>query len=117
AQAFPAARGKWQVSTGGGMQPRWSPGGKELFYVAPDGSLMAAPVIVGSSGQTIEPGTPVALFTPRLASGGNILSPGALARPLYAVAADGRFLVNEVVDDAAATPLSIILNWDAELTK
>ena len=116
-QAFPGVRGKWQVSTGGGIHPRWSPGGKELFYVAPDGRLMAAPVIVGSSGQSIEAGTPVALFTPRLASGGAILSPGSLARPLYAVAADGRFLVNEAIEDAVATPLTVILNWDAALSK
>ena len=40
------------------------------------------PVIVGANGQSVEAGTPVALFTPGLARGGNILSPGALARVL-----------------------------------
>jgi Tol biopolymer transport system component len=115
AQAFPTARGKWQVSTGGGVHPRWRPNGRELFYLVPDGRLMAASLAVGSDGQSLEAGTPVALFTPRLASGGTILSPGALARPLYAVAADGRFLVNEAAEDTATTPLTIILNWDAEI--
>jgi Tol biopolymer transport system component len=50
AQAFPAAHGKWQVSTAGGTTPRWNSRGTELFYVAPDDSFMAAPIIVGSYG-------------------------------------------------------------------
>jgi Tol biopolymer transport system component len=29
---FPGPGGKWQVSTGGGMTPTWSPNGHELFY-------------------------------------------------------------------------------------
>ena len=33
---FPEAGGKWQVTTAGGVQPRWRPDGQELFYVAPD---------------------------------------------------------------------------------
>jgi len=32
--SFPDARGKWQVSTGGGEQPRWRSDGKELFYLS-----------------------------------------------------------------------------------
>ena len=45
-QRFPSpdAGGILPVSTGGGVQPRWGPGGKELFYVAPDGALMAITV-------------------------------------------------------------------------
>ncbi len=35
-QPFPEGRGKWQVSTSGGGQPRWSKDGKELFYVEGD---------------------------------------------------------------------------------
>lgn len=30
---FPGPGGKWQVSTGGGIQPRWSAQGRELFYL------------------------------------------------------------------------------------
>src|SRR5215471_6681370 len=32
----PPGGGKWQVSTQGGVSPRWNSNGKELFYVAPD---------------------------------------------------------------------------------
>jgi len=30
---FPSGEGKWQISTQGGLQPKWSPSGGELFYV------------------------------------------------------------------------------------
>src|SRR5437016_14241222 len=40
------------------------PCGKELYYIAPDGTLMAAPIAV--NGATIEPGRPAALFRTRV---------------------------------------------------
>ena len=39
---FPGPGGKWQVSTGGGNIPTWSPSRRELFYRALDGHLMVA---------------------------------------------------------------------------
>ena len=45
--------GQWQVSTAGGITPRWGRGGKELHYLAPDGTLMAAPIVV--TGATLNP--------------------------------------------------------------
>jgi hypothetical protein len=35
---------EWKISTAGGMKPLWARNGRELFYVAPDGSLMGVPV-------------------------------------------------------------------------
>jgi hypothetical protein len=35
------------------------------------------------------------------------------ARPEYAVARDGRFLVNEVHESESMPPITIILNWHA----
>ena len=46
-RSFPAGDGKWQVSTAGGRQPRWRSDHQELFYQAPDGTLMAVPVTGG----------------------------------------------------------------------
>jgi Tol biopolymer transport system component len=111
---FPTPQGKWQVSIGGGTFPRWRKDGRELFYIGTDGHLMAAPFTVATDAQSVETGRPVSLFTPRFATGGAILSPGALARPLYAVAADGRFLINEVTDAANGdqTVLTVVLDWD-----
>ena len=43
---FPGPGGKWQVSTAGGVFPTWSRNRKELFYRAPDGTLMLAPYSV-----------------------------------------------------------------------
>src|SRR5207249_2502945 len=68
ARPIAAPGGQWQVSTAGGITPRWGPGGKELYYIAPDGTLMAAPIAV--TGATIEPGRPAALFRTRIYGGG-----------------------------------------------
>ena len=32
---FPGATGKWQVSRGGGSEPRWRGDGKQIFYIGP----------------------------------------------------------------------------------
>ena len=57
--SFPGAAGKWQVSRGGGTEPRWRGDGKEIFYIAPNGMLMAVPV----TGESIfATGTPAPLF-------------------------------------------------------
>src|SRR5262245_44425599 len=42
---FPAVRDRlWPVSIGGGTNPRWAPGGQELFYVTLSGALMRVAV-------------------------------------------------------------------------
>jgi Tol biopolymer transport system component len=38
---FPGPGGKWQISTGGGIAPKWSSNGRELFYRTPDDKIMA----------------------------------------------------------------------------
>ncbi len=114
---FPDAGGKWQVSTGGGNQPRWRPDGKELFYVSRNARLMAVPIRVAPDGRAVEASTPVELFPTHLASGPNISLAGSQSRALYAVASDGRFLMNVNVDSAQAAPLTVVLNWDAGIGK
>jgi len=103
-----------RVSIAGGTQPRWRPDGKELFYVAPDTRLMAVPIKMGRDKPTLEAGTPVPLFATRLASGSGISTVIGM-RPQYAVAADGRFLMNVTLDAGAAAPITVVLNWDANL--
>jgi Tol biopolymer transport system component len=111
-RAFPSG-GQWQVSTGGGITPRWRHDGHELFYVAPDNRMMAAPITVASDARTLSPGAPVPLFPSRLTTG--ISVGGFSSRAQYAVAADGRFLLNVSADNAAAAPITIVLNWTAAL--
>jgi WD40-like Beta Propeller Repeat len=102
-QPFAQAASKWQVSTSGGSEPRWRRDGRELFYLAPDGTLMAAAVTARS---TLEIGAPRALFRARVPFA------GSLFRTNYDVTADGRrFLVNTVVEGAGATPITVAVNW------
>jgi dipeptidyl aminopeptidase/acylaminoacyl peptidase len=107
-QPFPQPAGKWQVSRNGGTQPRWSHDGKEIYFIAPDGKLMAAPV---TAGETFSAGPPAPLFQAGLAP---IARSG---RHQYAVSQDGRFLMNQPVEAGAATPITLILNWHPNQTK
>ena len=108
--AAAAAGGQWQVSTAGGIYPVWRPDGKELYYLNPAGAMMAAPITV--TGATLEPGAPVVLFPTRIVGGGVDAQQGRQ----YDVAPDGRFLINTVLDSAAA-PITLLQNWNPEAKK
>jgi Tol biopolymer transport system component len=98
---------KIQVSTAGGAQVRWRRDGKELFYIALDGRLMAAPIRFDADGRTAEPGAPAPLFAANV--GGAVQN---VAGQQYVVSADGRrFLLNTVVDQGVAAPLRLVLHW------
>ncbi|HSE48434.1 MAG TPA: protein kinase [Terriglobales bacterium] len=103
---FPDGTGRWQISAAGGLAPRWSRDGKELFYMAPDRSLMRVPV--GVNGNSFEPGPPTALFRST-----------AVSSPSYSYdpAPDGkRFLINSM-DEQGSLPMVLVVNWKAELKK
>lgn len=57
-QGYPASAGKWQISTAGGVAPRWRADGRELFY-RNDDALMAVPVTTGAS---FSAGRPAVVF-------------------------------------------------------
>ena len=107
-QSFPASGGKWQVSNGGGGSPRWRRDGRELFYLSADGKLMA--VEVDGSSDTFEARVPRPLFEPRV---------GAISGDSpYDVAADGRrFLVKVLVEETVPAPVTVVLNWTADLKR
>jgi len=108
-QSFPLSGAKFQISTAGGTEPYWSRDGTELYYVAANQNLMAVPVKFGPS---FEAGVGSALFpVPALANG---------SRHSYAVSGDKqRFLVSAPAggETAAASPLTMVLNWQAGLKK
>ena len=114
-RSFPEAGEKRQVSASGGMQPRWRGDGHELFYVAPDGRLMAVPISLARGTPALEARPPVPLFQTRLASGANLATAGFQARPQYAVARDGRFLMLINSNEALMSPITIVQNWQAAL--
>jgi len=102
-QAFPLSGEKHQISSGGGSEPYWRKDGTELFYLAADRNLMAAPVKLGTS---IAPATPKSLFP---------VTVGAV-RHSYAVTGDGqRFLVSRLAGEMP--PITVVLNWEAGLKK
>jgi Tol biopolymer transport system component len=107
---FPGFSSKWQVSRAGGEEPRWRRDGKELFFLAPDGKLMATEVKTGAG---FEAGSPSVLFVTRPRQ-----PLSAMDFFSYDVAADGqKFLVNTKLDTSDSAPLSVILNWSAEMEK
>lgn len=99
---------KWQISNSGGRQPRWRRDGREIYYIAPDGSLMSAAVQTGS---TFEAGKPKPLFRTHITT-----EPFPAFH--YAVTADGtKFLIDTAVDGPTMNPLTVVLNWTEGLKK
>jgi eukaryotic-like serine/threonine-protein kinase len=93
------------ISTGGGSSPRWRRDGKELYYISGDDTLIAVEVTLGESSMDVGKARP--RFRTRFRDS---------AFP-YAVAADGRFLVNRFADDAMPPTISLIVNWPEALKK
>jgi serine/threonine protein kinase/dipeptidyl aminopeptidase/acylaminoacyl peptidase len=101
-QPYPGPGGKWQVSSGGGYRPRWSPGGKEIFYRAGD-AMMAVMV---ETHPHFSSGTAHMLFSGRYAHAGRDYE------------TDGRrFLMMKSTDQKGPTSLQVVLNWTRELKK
>ena len=106
-RAFPDSGAKWQVSSqGGGTQPRWRGDGKELFYLSPEGKLMAA--LVREKAGALEWETPHPLVP---------VARKGLIYP-YDAAADGqRFLMLQPAEENKSQSLTVVVNWQAGLAK
>ncbi len=103
--SFPAIDQKRQVSSVGGVQPRWRRDGKELYYLGPDGAMMAV-----EFRPTIESAAPRALFNTGL-------DPD-MARDQFAVSPDAqRFLIALPAPEGAVTPVTVVMNWTTALRK
>lgn len=108
AQRFPESTGTRQLSTEGGVQPRWRRDGKELFYISLNGQLVAVPINTAPGGQTLTSGAAVTLFDSQIAGG---ISPAG-HKHQYAVAADGqRFLIAQTTDNGAGAPITVAVKW------
>ncbi|HVN76416.1 MAG TPA: protein kinase [Thermoanaerobaculaceae bacterium] len=98
--------GRWQVSVGGGTQPRWRADGRELYYIAPDRKVMA--VTIGSSPE-FKAGLPRELFQTQIL-------PLVEARNQYDVTRDGsRFIVNSRRAEDATLPITVVVDWAEEI--
>ena len=97
--------GTWQVSSDGGMVPRWAPDQSELFYWGARRELMAVPVRTDG---TFAAGSPEALFD---------LAPYYYGFFDYDTVDGQRFLLAKRTATSDDTPvrINIILNWFEEL--
>jgi Tol biopolymer transport system component len=95
----PSDAGKWQVSTEGGVEPRWRGDGKELYYMSGP-ALMA--VAVKTAGASFEAGTPTPLFEARL--------PFAGGRNRYIVTRDGQRFLFAVLTEQSHQPIRVTVN-------
>jgi Tol biopolymer transport system component len=99
-RAYPSGEPKLQISTSGGINPRWRRDGKELFYVGGDLKLTAV-----DTSRLPELGkiAPQPLFP---------VYPTAVGEPTYDVDAEGkRFLVNTPVFGSESSPITLAINW------
>jgi len=106
-ESFPSSGGKWQVSTSGGYHLAWRHDGKELFYVSADRKMMA--VDIKTEGARFEAGAPKPLFDLRVPT-----FTGSQAQ--FAVTADGqKFLIANTFGENRSEPITVALNWTADL--
>jgi Tol biopolymer transport system component len=99
---FPGPGGNWRVSTDGGTEPVWRRDGKELYFIAANGWLMAVPVRLSPS---FEAGPPKPLFQLRR------------REPIstfdffnYDVTPDGQRFVVNATKETTSPPLTIVLD-------
>jgi Tol biopolymer transport system component len=104
---FPLRGGRWQVSSSGGTKPRWGPDGKELFYLDRENMLTVTRLEPGE--RSLKVGKIEPLFQ------------GSFARIVgwpYDIAPDGqRFLANVSQEREVFSPITVVVNWTADLGK
>jgi Tol biopolymer transport system component len=103
--SFPELGKKYKISTDGGGMPAWSRNGRELYFLAADGNIMAVEITPG----TIPFANPKVLFPAHVVRDPNIR---------FEVSRDGHFLLPvEVEQVAASAPMNVVLNWPQLLRK
>jgi serine/threonine protein kinase len=102
---FPEGSQRRRISVDGGRQPRWRGDGKELFFLAGEGSMMSVEI---SAVGALRTGVPRKLFDANLRLGSN--------KALYDVTGDGqRFLVIDGQIRASISDIEMVLNWPSLL--
>jgi serine/threonine-protein kinase len=105
---FPSGTGKWQISTGGGVKPLWSPRGDEIYWIS--GGRMFA-ISVEAHGSSLTLGRPRALFE---------IPPGRRGDTdflAHDLSPDGsRFIMTRVANpELSRRRIDLILNWSEEI--
>jgi serine/threonine protein kinase/Tol biopolymer transport system component len=104
------AGGKWRISNGYGIEPRWRGDGRELYYRSQDGQVMAVEI---ATNPEFRPGKPQPL--------GFAVGTGVASEYMWDSTADGRrFLVaapKTAPKNNRPEQFTVILNWQAALKK
>jgi eukaryotic-like serine/threonine-protein kinase len=108
---FPnVSAGQWPISAAGGTRPVWARSGQELFYVAPDGALMA--VRAEPRGPKWSSGSPAKVVE------GPYLTRSLRDKPTYDVSTDGKsFLMVKQPANQASPQIVVVQNWQEELKR
>ena len=86
--------------------PVWSKDGKRLYFQDADQRLNAVDIRIDKG--SVQTGTRTTLFSSNL--------PSSFDESAYDTTRDGRFLMMKYSTETAA-PMTLVMNWDAELTK
>jgi eukaryotic-like serine/threonine-protein kinase len=105
-QAFPSGGNRSRISTAGGTEPAWRGDGNELFFLAPDGTMMAARI---DTAKGFNASVPQPLFQTGITSTQN--------NHPYVVTRDGKRFLVPVVDQSAASQMTVLLNWREGIQK
>jgi roadblock/LC7 domain-containing protein len=101
---FQGSGGRWQVSAGGGNWAGWRQDSKELFYLSA-GKLMA--VEVKADGSAFELGEPKLLFENQMVGDFS-----------FDVSGNGQlFLIPAPVEESSSAPITVVMNWTADLKR
>jgi Tol biopolymer transport system component len=100
-QSLSGASGRWQVSTEGGIRPRWRADGRELYYLASPDRLMVVDVTPGDVPRFSQPRE---LFRQAIQS--------------FDVTPDGKtFVVLRPSDSDLERPLMLMTDWRSRLDR
>jgi serine/threonine protein kinase len=111
-------KGRWQVSSGGGNSPLWSPNGRELFYRNGDATIAVAI----ENGPIFKPGKSKILFRGDYYSTVYSIGSGNLIETAWDISPDGkRFLMIKTADNASSLKgpqqINVVVNWVEELKR
>jgi len=101
--SFPSPTGRLQVSSAGGRIPEWRKDGKELYYRDVAGYLIAVELETRNNRMQVVRRRP--LFRIQKLTNG------------YDVFPDGKRFLNTIPTNDIPAPLSLVLNWTADLKK
>jgi Tol biopolymer transport system component len=107
----PQSGALWQISSDGGSMPRWRGDGRELYYRADDGTLMAVSFGSGTGTAAIDERTPPRSLFAGIPSSGNawIFT--------YAPTEDGQRFLVATARKGARLPITVLVNWQTAIAQ